>query len=45
MNQIILSEEEARLIIKTLKCNWIALNDQKVMYNLISRLEKELGIE
>jgi len=45
MKEIILSEEEARAIVKTLKSNWIPLDDQKTIYNLISRIERELEIE
>jgi hypothetical protein len=45
MKQIVLSEEEARAIIKTLKSNWIPLDDQKLIYNLINRIERELEIE
>ena len=43
MKQITISTEEAKAIIKNLKSGWIPLDDQKIIYNLISRLEGELG--
>ena len=42
MKQVILTEEEAKAIVKTLKTNWIPLDDQKIIYNLINRIEREL---
>lgn len=45
MKQIIISEEEARTIVMLLKNNWIPLDIQRFTYDLITRLERELGIE
>lgn len=42
MKQVTLTEEEARAIVKALKANWIPLDDQRVIYNLINRIEREL---
>lgn len=42
---VVLSEDEARALLKVLKTNWIPLDDQRTIYNLIRRIEKELGIE
>lgn len=42
MKQIVLSEEEAMAIIRALKSNWIPQPDQKLVYNLINRIEREL---
>lgn len=42
MKQIILTEEEAKAMVKALRSSWIPLDDQKVIYNLISRIEREL---
>jgi hypothetical protein len=43
--QIVITKEEATVMVKTLKSNWIPLNDQKIIYGLIRRIEKELGLE
>lgn len=42
MRQIILSEDEAKAIVLILKSNWIPLELQRAVYDLISRIEKEL---
>lgn len=42
MKQITLSEEEAKAIVKALRSSWIPLDDQKIIYNLINRIEREL---
>jgi len=42
MRQITLSEEEARAIVSVLRSNWIPLELQKLVFNLISRIEREL---
>ena len=39
---IILSEEEARAVIFLLKNSWAPQEMQKLVYDLISRIEKEL---
>lgn len=42
MKQITLTEEEALAIVRALKSNWIPQDDQKIIYNLIHRIEREL---
>lgn len=42
MKQIILSEEEAKIIINLLKNNWVPYNVQRTVFELINRIEKEL---
>jgi len=44
-DKIIISKEEAKGIAKALKSNWIPLDDQKLIYQLIDRIERELGLE
>jgi len=44
MKQIIITEEEAKAIVKVLISNWIPINDQRIIYDLINRIEKELEI-
>jgi hypothetical protein len=45
MKSVVLSEEEALAVLRALRTNWIQINDQKVIFNLISKIEKELGLE
>lgn len=45
MKEIILSEEEARAIHTVLKRNWVQNDLQKIVYGILTRIEKELGIE
>lgn len=45
MRQILITEEEARAIIIALRSNWVPIDDQKIIYNLIKKLEKELESE
>lgn len=40
-----ITAEEALAIYKALRSNWIPPDDQKVVYNLIERIKKELEIE
>lgn len=42
MKQIVLTEEEAKAIVRVLRTNWIPLDDQRIIYDLISRIEREL---
>lgn len=42
MKQIILSEEEARAVVLVLRSTWITPDMQKLIYNLINRIETEL---
>jgi hypothetical protein len=42
MKQIILSEEEAREIVKLLITSWVPQDSQKIVYELVRRIEKEL---
>lgn len=44
MNEIILTREEATIILRTLKSNWIPIAYQKQIFELIERLERELGL-
>ena len=43
MKQIIITEEEAKLIVSTLMHSWVPIDDQKTLSDLIMRLEKELA--
>lgn len=40
---ITLSKEEAIAILKALRNNWIPLDDQHIIFNLIERIERELN--
>jgi hypothetical protein len=40
-----LTKEEAIAILKVLKSNWIQPDDQRLIYNVVIRLEKQLGDE
>ena len=43
MKQITITEEEAKVIVIMLRSTWAPIDIQKVVYELIERLEKELS--
>lgn len=45
MKQFIISEEEAKAVIQELMHSYAAIHNQKVISELILRLEKELEVE
>ena len=45
MNEVVLTEDEVRLLISVVKSASPPLDVQIKIYNLINRIEKELGIE
>jgi len=45
MKQHIISEEEARAIVQELMRSFVAIDNQKIISQLIIRLEKELEVE
>lgn len=42
MKQVILDEAEVRIIVAILKSNWIPINLQKAVFDIITKIEKEL---
>lgn len=42
MKQIILTEEEARAVIFLLRTSWAPQEMQKIVFNLVNRIEREL---
>jgi hypothetical protein len=42
MRLLHITEEEAKMIVKTLMHTWVPIDDQKTLSDLIIRLEKEL---
>jgi len=42
MKQVILTEEEARTLVRILRYNWVPFDDQKTVYEMVRRIEKEL---
>lgn len=42
MKQLILSEEEMRVLALILRSNWVPIEYQQVIYNLIRKIDKEL---
>jgi len=45
MKQIILTEEEAMIIIRNLSGSYVPQQDEKKVYELINRMKMELGVE
>lgn len=43
MKQITISEEEARVILEELRKSWITLENQHIVFKLLTRLENELS--
>jgi len=42
MKQVVLTEEEAMAVIRNLRGAYISQQDEKIVYEIITRIEKEL---
>lgn len=45
MKQITVTEEEAKAIYEELRKSWITPDNQKIVFHLLERIERELEIE
>lgn len=43
--KILLSKEEEDALLRHLKSSWVIPDDQKIIYNLINRIERERELE
>lgn len=42
MKQIVLTEKEARTVLQVLKTNWVSIDIQPIILEIVKRIEREL---